>query len=191
LETDVAGDQGQATCRLRAVLCSGALRPGYKSIAGSLPIRPSCYSYRRQRKYACCVRRVTSVMICDLSADGSSIARRRGDWLRQPSPVAIEARKGTTKRSAMGVLMIKCPDKGKEFSTGIEIEPEHVRKLPDVLTFTQCPYCRVVHGWRVADAWLHEEKQILARRRSRVGVAETGASARRPPRARKRPRIAG
>jgi len=78
----------------------------------------------------------------------------------------------------MGVLMINCPDTGKEFSTGIEIESEHVRKLPDVVTFTQCPYCRVVHGWRVADARLHEEKQILTRRRRRrVGVPESGASA--------------
>jgi len=74
----------------------------------------------------------------------------------------------------MGVLMIKCSDKGKEFSTGIEVEPEHVRKLPDVLTFTQCPYCRVVHGWRVADARLHDEEQILARRR-RPGVSVPGS----------------
>jgi len=78
----------------------------------------------------------------------------------------------------VGVLMIKCPDKGKEFSTGIEIEPKHARKLPDVLTFSQCPYCRAVHGWRVADARLHEDKQILAHRRwPRVGVPVSGASA--------------
>ena len=78
----------------------------------------------------------------------------------------------------MGVLMIECPAKGKEFSTGIEIESEHVRKLPDVLTFTQCPYCHIAHGWRVADARLHEEKQILARRRQPCfGVPEPDASA--------------
>lgn len=80
----------------------------------------------------------------------------------------------------MGILMIKCPDKGKEFSTGIEVESEHFRKLPGVLTFTQCPYCRVVHGWRVADVRLHEEKQILARRgQPRSGVPGPDAAAER------------
>ncbi|MBI4276201.1 MAG: hypothetical protein HY659_16025 [Rhizobiales bacterium] len=56
----------------------------------------------------------------------------------------------------MGVLMIKCPNRGKEFSTGIEVAPENVRKLPFVRTYTQCPHCGCIHAWMVDDARLVE-----------------------------------
>lgn len=54
----------------------------------------------------------------------------------------------------MGVLVIDCPIKGGEISTGIEVSPENLRKLPDVRTYTECPHCSLAHGWLLADARL-------------------------------------
>jgi hypothetical protein len=47
----------------------------------------------------------------------------------------------------MGVLLLKCPHTDLEFSPGIMIEEESVRKLPNVATKTRCPYCGLTHTW--------------------------------------------
>jgi hypothetical protein len=47
----------------------------------------------------------------------------------------------------MGVVMLKCPNTAREFSTGILIEKEDFRKLPKVPTRTRCPHCGLMHVW--------------------------------------------
>jgi hypothetical protein len=55
---------------------------------------------------------------------------------------------------AMGVLMLKCPTTGREFSTGILVEEESFKKLPDTVTKAACPHCRQLHSWWTHDARL-------------------------------------
>ncbi len=61
----------------------------------------------------------------------------------------------------MGVLVIRCPNKNKDISTGVEVSPGEMCKLPNVRTFTQCPRCGMVHSWTMADARLSNDDEIL------------------------------
>ena len=57
----------------------------------------------------------------------------------------------------MGELMIRCPSKNKPISTGIQVAPGNLQKLPEVRTLTQCPRCGHVHGWMKSEAWLSDD----------------------------------
>ena len=35
-----------------------------------------------------------------------------------------------------------------------------IDKLPDRVTFSQCPHCRTVHGWTPKDTFVSEDMQI-------------------------------
>lgn len=54
----------------------------------------------------------------------------------------------------MGVLMLTCPATGREFSTGIHVEEDSFRRLPDTITNAQCPHCGALHIWRTREARL-------------------------------------
>ena len=47
----------------------------------------------------------------------------------------------------MGVLLTICPNTGREFSTGIQVDKDTFRGLPDVLAQSRCPYCGLRHSW--------------------------------------------
>jgi hypothetical protein len=64
----------------------------------------------------------------------------------------------------MGVLMLMCPTTGREFSTGIHIEEDSFRKLPDTATKARCPHCGALHSW-----WTHE-----ARLTDRIAPSQMG-----------------
>lgn len=53
--------------------------------------------------------------------------------------------------------MIKCLNTGKLISTGIETDEESFRRLPDVLSRTYCPHCRVEHTWWKNEAMLLDQ----------------------------------
>jgi hypothetical protein len=52
----------------------------------------------------------------------------------------------------MGVLMLNCPVKGREFSTGINIDDGSFRKLPDTIGQAHCPHCGLMHIWWTREA---------------------------------------
>lgn len=52
----------------------------------------------------------------------------------------------------MGVLVLRCVMTGKEFSTGIETPETDIEKLPDVMTSSHCPHCKLQHRWWTRDA---------------------------------------
>jgi hypothetical protein len=54
----------------------------------------------------------------------------------------------------MGLLFIKCPIAGREFSTGIETDEKSLELIPDTPAFAQCPYCGTRHWWSKRDARL-------------------------------------
>jgi hypothetical protein len=57
----------------------------------------------------------------------------------------------------MGVLVVKCPVTGREFSTGIQIERADFKRLQDALTASLCPYCGLEHSW-----WTREGRYVEA-----------------------------
>jgi hypothetical protein len=52
----------------------------------------------------------------------------------------------------MGVLLILCPETGREFSTGIQLDEVTFRMLTGTLSTAYCPYCRVEHRWTPREA---------------------------------------
>ena len=56
----------------------------------------------------------------------------------------------------MGVLLIKCPNTGRQFSTGIYVDAETLARVPQEFTHTRCPYCKSDHTWLPREASLVE-----------------------------------
>jgi hypothetical protein len=52
----------------------------------------------------------------------------------------------------MGVLMLLCTTTGREFSTGIHIDIESFRSLPQSKLSSHCPCCGTVHDWSPREA---------------------------------------
>ncbi len=57
----------------------------------------------------------------------------------------------------VGVLLIKCPVTGKEFSTGIETDRRSLELIPDTVARSPCPHCGHDHAWSKFDARLTED----------------------------------
>ena len=58
------------------------------------------------------------------------------------------------EESVMSLLMIRCPRTGQEVWTGIETDPDSLRKIPDDLFYTSCAHCGLDHAWWRDEAWL-------------------------------------
>jgi len=54
----------------------------------------------------------------------------------------------------MGVLVIKCPVSGREFSTGIQTDVDSLARMRNEVSSARCPYCLTQHSWRPLDARL-------------------------------------
>jgi predicted RNA-binding Zn-ribbon protein involved in translation (DUF1610 family) len=52
----------------------------------------------------------------------------------------------------MGMLIVRCPKTGEEFSTGLELEAQDASLLPDVEANAFCPACNKAHLWRPREA---------------------------------------
>ena len=60
----------------------------------------------------------------------------------------------------VGVLLIKCPVTGREFSTGIETDERSLELIPDTVAQSPCPHCGSDHAWSKFDARLSEDGLI-------------------------------
>ena len=47
----------------------------------------------------------------------------------------------------MGVIMIRCPQTGREIPTGIEMDTAEFRRAPVFFSRVQCPVCAREHEW--------------------------------------------
>jgi len=56
----------------------------------------------------------------------------------------------------MGVVMIKCPETGREISTGMVADHDSFRATPVFFALAFCPHCRTEHEWFAQDAWVCE-----------------------------------
>jgi hypothetical protein len=57
-------------------------------------------------------------------------------------------------------LMFKCPRTNRLVPTHVDIDLAEIDKLPDRVTFSQCPYCRSVHGWTPSETFVSDELQV-------------------------------
>jgi hypothetical protein len=57
----------------------------------------------------------------------------------------------------MGMIMFRCPQTGREISTGLAIEPARFKALPVFFSRSYCPICRTEHEWFAQEAWVREE----------------------------------
>ena len=54
-------------------------------------------------------------------------------------------------------VLITCPNTGRQISTGIWLTgPSDLTNISNVRRLTQCPHCKVVHGWTPAEAVVEE-----------------------------------
>jgi hypothetical protein len=59
----------------------------------------------------------------------------------------------------MGVVMIQCPNTGREISTGIETDRTSFNATPVFYARTYCRFCRAEHDWFARDAWVCDAPQ--------------------------------
>jgi hypothetical protein len=52
----------------------------------------------------------------------------------------------------MTVLKVRCPETGREVSTGIDVDAKSFASFPDKLPISKCPVCGLDHVWLKCDA---------------------------------------
>jgi hypothetical protein len=58
----------------------------------------------------------------------------------------------SAREAGMGILLVKCPATGKEFSTGINADRGNLVGLRAIVATSICPHCGAEHAWRLEDA---------------------------------------
>jgi hypothetical protein len=58
----------------------------------------------------------------------------------------------------MGVIVMRCPVTGRDSSIGILIDRDDFRRLPEALTNSRRPYCRLEHTWWTWDGRFAEAR---------------------------------
>jgi hypothetical protein len=56
----------------------------------------------------------------------------------------------------MGVVMITCPKRGLDISTGIVADRRSFGATPVFFASVLCPICRTEHEWFAKEAWVCE-----------------------------------
>jgi hypothetical protein len=56
----------------------------------------------------------------------------------------------------MGIVMIKCPQTGREIPTGIKADRERFRCSAVFFARTYCSICQANHEWFAKEAWVYE-----------------------------------
>jgi hypothetical protein len=54
----------------------------------------------------------------------------------------------------MGIVMIKCPDTGREIPTGMIADRDRFNSMPVFFARVYCPVCRTEHEWFAKEAWV-------------------------------------
>ena len=54
----------------------------------------------------------------------------------------------------MGLVMIKCPDTGRDIPTGMMADRSSFSAMPVFFARVQCPFCNTQHEWFAREAWV-------------------------------------
>ena len=60
------------------------------------------------------------------------------------------------QEASLGTVMIRCPETGREISTGFEADAAHFKSTPVFFARSYCPICRTEHEWFAQEAWVCE-----------------------------------
>jgi hypothetical protein len=60
----------------------------------------------------------------------------------------------------VGTLMVRCPETGQDFPTGIETDQLSLQLTPAFTGTIHCPLCGVEHNWSKIDAWVRETPSL-------------------------------
>src|SRR5262247_4185792 len=88
----------------------------------------------------------------------SAARRRRKSEVRSEQ---LESEK--SEEASMGVVMIKCPDTGRDISTGLVADRDSFRATPVFFGRVFCPLCRTNHEWFAQQAWVCEAEPAAVR----------------------------
>jgi hypothetical protein len=61
----------------------------------------------------------------------------------------------------MGLIMIRCPESGREIPTGIEMDMAEFQRAPVFFSTVQCPVCNREHEWFAKDAWVCDSPDAI------------------------------
>jgi len=56
----------------------------------------------------------------------------------------------------MGIVMVKCPETGRDIPTGIVTDRKSFDATPVFFARVYCPICRTEHEWFAKEAWVCE-----------------------------------
>jgi hypothetical protein len=65
-------------------------------------------------------------------------------------------RQKRNREDQMGIVMIKCPQTGREIPTGIKADRERFRCSAVFFARTYCSICQANHEWFAKEAWVYE-----------------------------------
>ena len=71
----------------------------------------------------------------------------------------------------MGAVMVRCPETGRDISTGIVTDRKSFEATPVFFARVYCPICRTEHEWFAQDAWVCEPETGPRRTCSTAGSA--------------------
>jgi hypothetical protein len=54
----------------------------------------------------------------------------------------------------LSTVMVRCPNTGRELSTGVEMDEATFKRLADIRSQIKCPACGLDHTWSTREAWL-------------------------------------
>jgi hypothetical protein len=58
----------------------------------------------------------------------------------------------------MGIVMIRCPQTGRDIRTGMTADRNTFEATPVFFARAYCPFCRTEHEWFAQEAWIREEE---------------------------------
>ena len=72
--------------------------------------------------------------------------------------LSATATKKQLQEAKMGVVMIRCPQTGREIRTGMTADRNTFHATPVFFARAYCPFCRTEHEWFAKEAWICEEE---------------------------------
>jgi hypothetical protein len=87
------------------------------------------------------------------------------------------------REAQMGIIVIKCPNTGREIPTGLEVDRHAFQGVPVFFSRTYCQICRTNHEWFAKDARVKDEggrapsgRRLDAPRKAATGGANAQAT---------------
>jgi hypothetical protein len=85
------------------------------------------------------------------------------NYLRMPAIALRPEAIGTSQQEhSMGTVMVKCPDTGRDISTGIVADRESFNATPVFFARVYCPLCQAEHEWFAKEAWVCDSESQWA-----------------------------